>query len=219
MNFSNPSDYAKYSVIQKEIGKELIEFASREIRESKTLLDIGCGTGFLGIEALNFNSNLQITGIEVSSAMCLVSGEVYKNVLCRNIEEKFDFEEKFDVILSSMCLQWVKKQSEVIEKILKYKNKNFYFAIPMPQSLSEINDCFEQSFLASPIIKFQSPPNPSYIKVYEEKYESLSKALKSFNKIGAKNPAYKTKLKVSDFRKLEKNFPKKITWEIGFYKY
>ena len=157
----------------------------------------------------------KIDGVDISKAMLSVAKPFYNNLFLEDIKT-FTPAQKYDLTLSSMCLQWL---GEDIEPVIKKFKGGFYFAIPLAESLVEISSCFTIEGLKSPVIEFIEPKSikPDLIKIYKEPCKSLISALKSFNEIGAKNlntsPLTHNQLKI-----LEKNFQKEITWKIGFFK-
>lgn len=253
--FEKPLQYKKGAKVQKAIARDLLRFASEPLKMANSILDLGCGTGFLGeilgettkIKSLSNLGNSQsysseiekrrahftkteilqlerareaigirlIDGVDLSEDMLSMAKPFYNNLFLEDIKT-FTPAQKYDLTLSSMCLQWLGKDIELI--IEKFK-EGFYFAIPMPESLIEISTCFKKEGLKTPIIEFIEPKyiKPDLIKIYTEPCQSLISALKSFNEIGAKNPNTSS-LTHNQLKILERNFKKQITWKIGFFK-
>jgi trans-aconitate 2-methyltransferase len=118
---------------QEEILK-IIE--SGVFRDSKKVLDVGCGDGKL---TAFFASNLphaHIVGCDVSPSMIEYALGHYVgpnlNFIVKNAEN-LDFEDQFDTVVSFNCLHWIKNQKRAIEQIsniLKPNGKIFLVATP-----------------------------------------------------------------------------------------
>lgn len=215
--FQDPKKYNDNAKLQQLIAKQLVELSKENIKRASTMLDIGCGTGFVGIEALKINPNLEITGIDISREMCLESKKHYRSVIEGDIKT-FLPDKPYDIILSSMCFQWITDEIPLFSI-----KENLFFAVPIHGSLAEISFCFEKANIPCPILDFENrfenryKTQPFYVKEYKETYKSLLSALKAFNLIGARNDSYQIPIKPSSFKILEKYFTGVTTWKIGFF--
>lgn len=72
-------------VLPKLVAKKAIEY----IRPSDKILDIGCGTGILGIELNSLKEGLSIHGIDISSSMIIYAFEKRKESGERHYEKFF----------------------------------------------------------------------------------------------------------------------------------
>jgi SAM-dependent methyltransferase len=215
--FDKGESYNKNAHFQQEVASRLIFFAREDILKSANLLDVGCGTGFAGKEALKVNPDLIIHGVDKSLELLAITRNFYDKTFHVEIEN-FVPEAKYDIAISSMCLQWCRDINLAIEQALK-ASKIFYFAIPQPESLSEITQCFKNGGFKSPILTFKRPLNlkPFAVQTFEQNFSSLILALKSFNSIGIKNPNAEP-ISHSQIKLISKDFPGKISWNIAFYK-
>lgn len=217
--FKKPQKYEEAAFLQKRIAAKLLSFIQNDFAKYGLILDIGCGSGFIAKE-IPLTDKQEIHAIDLSTEMLEYSKAFYDKLFCMDAEH-FTLPYKYDLIVSSMCLQWVKNIEDAINNILKHLKSegDFYFAIPLEESLLEIKNCFLAENLKPPILPFKSPIKlkPFYIDEYQESFKSLTSALKHFNIIDAKL-ANTPKITHNQFKKLEEHFQKQITWRIGFFK-
>lgn len=105
-SFSRASTtYDAYSDLQVEVAEELVDKNSSDLKGK--ILDIGCGTGKVIEEVLKLNSNADIMGLDLSSAMA-ETAEKKTGVKCLEGDfEALPFEDStFDTIISSLTFQW-----------------------------------------------------------------------------------------------------------------
>lgn len=98
--------YGMFYKIQKKRFKDVIEIVKKEldIREFKTILDVGCGTGAL-CSVLN-DMGLKVTGVDPAEKMLNIAREKPENKMVSfaqaNILERLPFEDKlFDASIAS----------------------------------------------------------------------------------------------------------------------
>jgi trans-aconitate methyltransferase len=214
--FDRAKNYNEKADLQKKIAKKLCQLAAKEIRLSRTLLDVGCGTGFAGKEALKLNAKLIIHGVDKSGKMLEIASRFYHKTFHISLEN-FVSEVKYDIAISSMCLQWCENIDEKISLLLE-NCKELYFAIPEPESLKELANCFLKEGMENPILQFKTPQKlePFHVECFEENHHNLLSVFKSFKEIGVRNQ--ENFLTYGKLKKLEKHFQGKISWKIGFYK-
>ena len=212
--FDKSLNYDSSAYVQKEIAFDLAKAAEVQISASKLILDLGCGTGFVSKAIKSINSCAVIEGVDISPFQLLQAKPFY-NKLWQGDITTFEASKKYDIILSSMCLQWIKDKNDVIAKY-----SPFFFTLPTPNSLHEIKECFKQINKPSPILEFEMPSclQPFKKKIYKQKFNTLLKALKYFNHIGAvKNKENQIKISHNEIKDMEKYFTKIVTWEIAFF--
>jgi trans-aconitate methyltransferase len=216
--FDRAKNYNEKADLQKNIAKKLCQFAAKKITLSRTVLDVGCGTGFAGKEALKLNPALIIHGVDKSQKMLEIASEFYHKTF-HVLLENFVSDAKYDVAISSMCLQWCENIDEKISLLLE-NCKELYFAIPQPESLKELANCFLKEGIENPTLNFKIPQNlkPFHVECFEEAFPNLLAVFKSFKEIGIRNQGNTKLLTFAQLKQLEKHFNGKISWKIGFYK-
>lgn len=225
--FLNPESYNQNSELQKQIARDLVNFVIQNFKFEPNshikCLDIGCGTGFVGQSLLKQNPNIELWQIDSSKAMCDFAKKISQNTLQHNIQNPLPFPpESFDVITSSMTLQWISQHDthNVIRSITSNLKQDgvFIFAVPLDSSLNELQKAFQKCNLPSPIVPFPRYENILHTREYTE-HGTILQILKRMNKIGAKNKNYHHHLSNMNFKMLEAKFSGQVTWQIGFAKY
>lgn len=96
---------------QVDVGRELIAMA--KVRDTDSILDIGCGTGKLTMELAHLASGGNVTGIDTSAEMLEKAKEISLttgNMLLLALPaQEMTFDSDFDLIFSNSALQWVKE--------------------------------------------------------------------------------------------------------------
>lgn len=130
-------DAEKYDAVkapQIDVGKELIAMA--KVRDTDSILDIGCGTGKLTVELARLASKGFVVGIDPSEEMLEKARAVYNQV--KNISliqipaQSMDFNERFNLAFSNSALQWVKEQQHVIESVYRSLKHGGRIAFQLP---------------------------------------------------------------------------------------
>ncbi len=119
---------------QIDAGKELITMA--KVRDTDSILDIGCGTGKLTVELAGLATKGTIIGIDPSEEMlekARTVSEKVKNISLIQIPvQSINFTERFDLAFSNSALQWVKEQQQVMELIYRSLKHGGRIAFQLP---------------------------------------------------------------------------------------
>ena len=142
-------------------GQEFIE--KLHLDKTKSVLEIGVGTGRLAVRVAPFCG--RFTGVDLSAKTIERTKENMKSfqnaVLICDDFLKADFQEKFDVIYSSLTFMHIKEKQKAVCKVFDLLNKDGIFALSVDKNQSDIIDIGE-----SVISVF--PDNPDEIKCYIE---------------------------------------------------
>lgn len=106
--------YAAGSAHQKEWGKRIISELS--IRGDESILDLGCGDGFLTNELAGLVQHGRVVGIDSSENMIKKARELKQanlSFVLLNIND-LDFQEEFDLIYSNATLHWIKDHEKLL---------------------------------------------------------------------------------------------------------
>lgn len=119
---------------QIDAGMELIAMAN--VRDTDSILDIGCGTGKLTLELARLASNGNIIGIDPSEEMLGKAREntsSISNISLMNISaQKIYFKNEFDLAYSNSAFQWIKEQEDVAVRTYRALKKNGRIAVQLP---------------------------------------------------------------------------------------
>lgn len=101
--------------------QDLIKFLTYTIPSDSSVLEIGCGTGYL----LNKLSTTRGVGIDISEKMILIGKKRYPHLrLIQNDAENFSFKEKFDYILMSDSLVYFEDVQKLFQHLRKSCNQS-----------------------------------------------------------------------------------------------
>lgn len=116
--------YNKNAKIQKLMAENLFNFIQN--KSPKSILEIGCGTGFLTRvvnDSLKFETYTAVDIVEDCKSFIKEINPQIK-FISEDIENLLNNEDKFDLIISNASLQWVNNFKNVIYKLQKRLNPN-----------------------------------------------------------------------------------------------
>ncbi len=148
-SFDNKAhSYEKYSVVQQEVSRRLIERIKLLKCSPQNILDIGSGTGNLSEQLkLNFKKS-NIFCLDISEKMLnkCKSKNFDLSTICADTEFLPIKPFTFDLIISSFTFQWCKNLKKVfsdIKKLLTDKGV-FIFSTVGPDTLIEVKNIFKE---------------------------------------------------------------------------
>ncbi len=119
---------------QVDAGRELISIAN--VKDSDSILDLGCGTGKLTMELSRLLLNGNIKGIDPSKEMTDKARERFdssENVsIFRIPAQSMKFNNEFDLVFSNSALHWVREQQMVLELVYNSLKDRGRIAFQMP---------------------------------------------------------------------------------------
>lgn len=142
-------------------GQDFIE--KMHLDETKSVLEIGVGTGRIAVRIAPFCG--KFTGVDLSAKTIERAKENMKNFqnavfICDNFL-KADFQEKFDVVYSSLTFMHIKEKQKAVDKVSDLLNVNGIFALSIDKNKNGIID------IGDSVISI-FPDNPDEIKCYIE---------------------------------------------------
>ena len=119
---------------QVDAGRELISIAN--VKDSDSILDLGCGTGKLTMELSRLLLNGNINGIDPSKEMTDKARERFdsaQNVsIFRIPAQSMKYKNEFDLVYSNSALHWVKEQQMVLKLVYDSLKEGGRIAFQMP---------------------------------------------------------------------------------------
>lgn len=105
-------DYDAHAVVQREIADRLMDHLEGISLEPKTILDVGCGTGYCARAMQHRYPAARITGIDLSPGM-IVEAQRHRRWFRRNPEYRVGdaqaipfADHSVDLLISNLALQW-----------------------------------------------------------------------------------------------------------------
>ncbi|PAB59744.1 malonyl-ACP O-methyltransferase BioC [Anaeromicrobium sediminis] len=111
-------EYDKYANVQKIMGDKLVNLIDN--KKVHSILEIGCGTGYVTKKLVNDFPNGSITALDLAPGMIEYAQERVNsnkvNFICGDIES-MDLEGKYDLIISNATFQWFNNLKETVDKL------------------------------------------------------------------------------------------------------
>ncbi|MDP4144718.1 MAG: malonyl-ACP O-methyltransferase BioC [Bacillota bacterium] len=146
----NASSYDYYAKVQKLMAHTLIDFILKEgkiVSSPKSILEIGCGTGYLTNLLTELFPNSHITAVDIAPGMIskMKSKLVSENIdfICGDIEE-IKLDNTYDLIISNATFQWFNNTSATIKKLYSALNPKgiLCFSTFGNHTFFELRQCF-----------------------------------------------------------------------------
>ncbi len=142
-------DYDGIVSLQKKIGHELLGLLPPKSKDSLTILDVGCGTGFCIGELAKSHLNARFIGLDIAMGMlrqtrCHVKTRV--NFICGDAEALPLRGNSVDLIVSNLVLQWCPNLEGVFSgfrRILK-PGGVLLFSLFGDRTLNELRDAWSR---------------------------------------------------------------------------
>ncbi len=151
-------------------GQKFIE--SMGLDKSKSVLEIGIGTGRLAIKVAPYCKIL--CGIDISEKTIQRAAEnlsLYNNVklICGDFMS-FEFEEHFNIIYSSLTFMHIKDKLSAIKKVASLLSDNGFFVLSIDKSRNEFIDMGDRKIKIYPdnLIDIRNFLSVSKLKIINE---------------------------------------------------
>ena len=218
--FANSIDfYDDNATIQKLMADKLVSLIQK--RSFKNILEIGSYSGVLTrkiVEKYEFENYLALDIVDSFEKIKNLS----KKIKFKKIDvEKFETNEKFDLIIANASLQWCNDFEGTIEKLKSYLSPDGVFAITTfaTDNFYEIRDTFEISLKYKTIEEIEKIFSPS-AKIVQEihvlQFKNPTELLKHFKLTGV-NAIEDNVFGVAKIRKcmetLDKKYQNKLTYK------
>ncbi|ESS72314.1 malonyl-[acyl-carrier protein] O-methyltransferase BioC [Methyloglobulus morosus KoM1] len=144
--------YDSVALLQQKVGGQLIQRIGN-VGRLDTVIDIGCGTGFVVNEILGRKHVVpeQIVALDIALPMLLLARSKLKNnnkvtFLCADAEYLPLQAQSADLVISNLAFQWcnnLEKTLADIKRILRSEGQ-FYFTTFGQQTLSELRYAWQE---------------------------------------------------------------------------
>ncbi|MED3934464.1 malonyl-ACP O-methyltransferase BioC [Priestia megaterium] len=143
--------YDAYADVQKSMANQLIDQLSTNFFNQKiTILEIGCGTGYLTQLLCKKFPKATITAVDLSSEMMeLAKKKVTEDrvsFICGDIEE-LSIERHYDLIISNATFQWFNSLYTTIKKLYKQLKPtgSLLFSTFGNRTFQELHSCYSHA--------------------------------------------------------------------------
>ena len=130
-------DPDKYLQFKKQRTQPAIDLAMRVRKYSpKKIIDLGCGPGNSTDVLRHYFHSSKIIGIDNSKEMIDKAKSNYPD-LKFEVCSATDITDKYDMIFSNACIQWIPEHHRLLPKLFDNLNKNGVLAIQIPINAEE----------------------------------------------------------------------------------
>jgi trans-aconitate 2-methyltransferase len=143
----NTQTYESIAMVQRLASMELLEKlevlgpnkAGRDVlAEVRSVLDIGCGTGWLAVFLARRLPGGTVTGVDISPAMVARARELALSEAVRNMRveeqdaELMEFSGEFDLVTSNAAFHWMRNAGNLLERVYRSMRPGAMLAVQFP---------------------------------------------------------------------------------------
>jgi malonyl-CoA O-methyltransferase len=143
-NFSaSAADYDRHAVMQREMADRLLSLLNTYNLPLRTILDIGCGTGYLTGKLAEAFPSARVEGIDIAPGMIAVAEKQERSNLSFIVGDgEAASGHDYDLVVSNASLQWmsIEKVFARVVSLLK-PGGLFFFTTFGPKTLIELKEC------------------------------------------------------------------------------
>jgi malonyl-CoA O-methyltransferase len=125
-------DYDSVARIQKKYAQELVELALTYKESPKSICDLGCGTGSLGVELQKRLRDFQLSCCDTSAEMLTIAESKLGRANCRFSQSSLPPSNDYDLILANFSFQWYENLTEQLSHCIEKLAMGGVLAFSMP---------------------------------------------------------------------------------------
>lgn len=136
-----PWDSKQYLKFANERKQPCIDLISRLNGDFNSILDLGCGPGNSTENLFKKYTKATVTGFDADDNMLKRAKEDHPDIQFVKGFAPNDFDklnQKFDLVFSNACIQWISGQEKLIEGVCEILNKGGTFAVQVPKTASSL---------------------------------------------------------------------------------
>ena len=141
------SSYDEYSIVQREVGRRMIERLDLLKFKPLNILDLGSGTGYLAQLLASKFPSANITCLDLAENMLLECRDKNTNfnLVVSDIENLPFKPSSFNLIISSFTLHWCEEVEKIFYDVKKYLRSDgiFMFTTVGPNTLKELQKAYK----------------------------------------------------------------------------
>lgn len=134
----NSKQYLKFKTERTQPAIDLVNRIN--IDNPKKIIDIGCGPGNSTQVLSSRHPSSYILGVDKSEDMISTANKNYSNLdfmICDVSVELSQINNRFDIVFSNACIQWIPDHKQLIRNMLNLCNTNGILAVQIPMNYEE----------------------------------------------------------------------------------
>lgn len=136
--------YDQYADLQRNVADSLMDRIIAGVCSPHSILEVGCGTGYLTKQIGNLYPTSALIGIDIVPSMLKKCQERYSGGHYLVADgEHLPFNQPFDLIVSNLCLQWFQNPTVSLQQLVKLGGAVALSTFG-PQSFQEWHDVCRQ---------------------------------------------------------------------------
>lgn len=171
----NPEQYEKFI---KDRTQPAIDLVNRlDFIAPKSIIDIGCGPGNSTRVLKDKFPNAKVIGADNSVEMLEKAKNIHLDLEFINLDATGDLSEvseKFDVVFSNACIQWLPNHGELLPKLMNLLKANGVLAIQTPMQEEHPVHTIINELIATEKWSEKLTPRQYYNLTTEEYFDVLS---------------------------------------------
>ena len=177
--------YDKNSALQQQVLQRLLSKIDKNISTEKYILDAGCGTGQLG----RILSGNQITQLDIAFGMCQKAKSNLQEVVNADLLQLPFANAAFDIVFSSLALQWVPDTSKALAELRRVLKKGGILAVSSfgSQTLHELRASFASVSLHHTVSAFGDMDKHQTSETIVQYFPDVMAIMQHLKAIGANN--------------------------------
>jgi len=195
--------YDQFADLQREVGHHLISLIGDPIQQARTILDLGCGTGYFSALFNETKESAQLTCFDLSPEMLKQTFERI-GTRCQFVQGDIDRlpfkSNQFDLVFSNLVLQWSEQLTSCLVQIRTSLNTKgqLCFSTLLNGSLIELQEAWKtvdsnthiNDFLTQEtLLKAVQSSGFNHVRITTEthvkKYHNVIEVMKALKGIGA----------------------------------
>lgn len=143
------STYAKYALMQQEVGNRMLERLNYFKINPKRILDLGCGNGYFSSKLKLLYPHAVVIGADFALNMLMEEKSQATLACCANILHLPFESESFDFIFSNQVIHWADSYSELFQEMHRVLTPGgcFLFSTLGSESFKELNQAWAKADL------------------------------------------------------------------------
>ena len=126
----------QYSKFERERTIPALDLVNAiEVSGVQSILDVGCGPGNSTAVLKKRFPDAHIIGVDNSDDMLASAQKKHPDLAFRKVDVPNELDEigqKFDIVFSNACLQWIPNHTELLRKLMSLVNDGGVLAVQMP---------------------------------------------------------------------------------------